>query len=189
MKDQDMRTVTSLIDEAADLCGSQSALARRLGLPRQQISAWKTGDEPISPENVALLCDVLELSGEETRRLAAIAIVANPKNAKKAEVLRRAFFVSLALGVVGLAQLAYTGETMAATPDRSGLWITEYTLCALIWLLLACRRRAGQRRTRSTTRAMTAASNTQITADFRSDPRLPDMARSYASILIGPRGF
>jgi DNA-binding transcriptional regulator YdaS (Cro superfamily) len=126
-----MRTVQSLIDEAAEVCKSRAALARRIGVHASQITCWSTGSEPISPENVALLCDVLQLSGEETRRLAALAIVANPKNLKRAEVLRRAFFVSLAAGAVGLALLTSPVEGMAETQANAQFLATLYTSCAI----------------------------------------------------------
>lgn len=119
-----MRTVQTLIDEAAAFCSGRTALARRIDVDPAQITKWANRTEPISPESVALLCDVLQLSGEETRRLAALAIVENPKNARKAERLRRAFFVSWAIGV-GFAPLAIPreGEAIAqgyedATGDR-----------------------------------------------------------------------
>lgn len=115
-----MRTVQSLIDEAIDLCkGNQSELARRIGMKPQDIQAMHAGRRPVSPETVGLLCDVLQLDGEEARRLAVEAIVGNPKNAEKAQVLRRAFFVAWALGVL-VCGFSATEETQAAAnSDRN----------------------------------------------------------------------
>lgn len=93
-----MRSVQTLIDEAVNFCQGQAELARRVGMTRQDIQHMQAGKRTVTPETVALICDVLELSGEEARRLAAEAIVANPKNADRREVLRRAFFVGLATG-------------------------------------------------------------------------------------------
>jgi len=95
-----MRTVQTLIDEAAEKCGGYTKLAERVGVSRQRISDFRHGRATVSPETLGALCDVAELDGEEARRLLAVLIVSNPKNQSRAEVLRRAFFVSLALGVV-----------------------------------------------------------------------------------------
>lgn len=95
-----MRTLQTLLDEARDFCRTDTELARRLGKSRTQIVAMRDGSEPLSPETVALLCDVLELSGEEARRLAALAIVENPKNAKRRAQLARAFLVCWVGGAV-----------------------------------------------------------------------------------------
>ena len=93
-----MRSVLSLLDEASKLCGSDAKLARRIGVPGHHPNEWRAGKRHISPVTVGLLADVMQLDGEEARRLAAEAIVSNPKNAERREVLRRAFFVSLATG-------------------------------------------------------------------------------------------
>lgn len=138
-----MRTVLSLIDEAIEICGSVTHLAQRIGVNRAQVACWRNGSEPISPESVALLCDVLELSGEETRRLAAEAIVANPKNAKRREALRRAFFVSGALGAVAFSLLAFHPSSYALTRTIERVCSMEYTLCAMVAALAKLARRYG----------------------------------------------
>lgn len=58
------------------------------------------GRRAISPEIVGLMCDVLELSGDEAREWLAISIIENPKNSSRAEVLRKAFFALWVAGVV-----------------------------------------------------------------------------------------
>lgn len=98
-----MRSVATLIDEAASKVGGDRRLADRTGLHPSEISDMRRGQKPLSPERVGLLCDVLELDGEEARRLLAEAVVLNAKSPTRKEVLRRAFFVSWALGVVVLA--------------------------------------------------------------------------------------
>lgn len=122
-----MRTVETLIDEASKACKGDAELARRIGKSRSQIAEMRKGTEPISPESVALLCDVLRLSGEEARRLAALAIVARAKPERQ-ETLRRAFFVCLALGAVG----AFLTAVMSSTPSQVVTQFTGYTLCAVL---------------------------------------------------------
>lgn len=94
-----MASVQTLIDLARVKCGTDAELARRVGVPRSHVAMWKSGVRPVSPETVATICDVLQLSGEECREWVAVAMVENPKNAKVADRLRRALFASLAVGV------------------------------------------------------------------------------------------
>lgn len=97
-----MRTVENLIDECAQMCGGDSKLAQRLGVPRQRVHEWRKAGERLQPEQIALLCDVLQVDGEEARRLLATASTAGAKPRYQA-VMRRAFFVCWALGVAVFA--------------------------------------------------------------------------------------
>lgn len=92
------------IDKAAKVCGSDRALARAMGVPEHHPHEWKTGKRPMSGESAALMADVLELDGEDARRLVAIAIVENPKNASRAERLKRALFACWVAGVAATLQ-------------------------------------------------------------------------------------
>lgn len=131
-----MRTVETLIDEASAFCGSDRKLCERTGIHPTQLSNMRAGRIPITPERVGLLCDVLELDGEEARRLLALAVVASAKDKSRAEVLRRAFFVSLALGVVWALQIDPVSMVEGATLAS----FTGYTLARIaLWL---CRARS-----------------------------------------------
>lgn len=87
-----MRTVQTLIEDCLALCGSQHALAVKLGSTQQDVHKWLTGKRPVSPVTVGQLCDLIHLDGDEARRLAAEAVIATAKPEKQG-VLRRAFFV------------------------------------------------------------------------------------------------
>lgn len=105
-----MRTVQTLIDECVLLCGGQSALARKLGIHQPEVSAMQRGARPVSGATVGMLCDLLELDGEESRRLLALAIVGAAPPEKQG-VLRRAFFVSWVTGAtIGLVGLMTPGD-------------------------------------------------------------------------------
>lgn len=110
-----MESVIALIDRAVQLCGSQAALARALGVYPADISDWKKGKRPVTPETVALICDVLQLPGEEARTLAAWAVIENAKNSSKREKLKRAFFGCWVAGVVALAQLMTPSDARASS--------------------------------------------------------------------------
>lgn len=117
-----MRTVQDLIDEAARLCGGQSALADRLGVSRQRVSEWRHGKRALTATTLAALLNLTEWPGEEARELLALIETEKAPEAAR-EALRRAFFVLLGLGVA-LAPLAPRAE--AATTDA-----TEYTSCSV----------------------------------------------------------
>lgn len=128
-----MRTVQILIDEAANLCRTDAELARRLGKTRSQIADMRSGRDPVSPETVALLCDLVQLPGEEARRLAAIAIVEAPRNAARKEALRRAFFVSWVDGALALLPCGNASATQGSNSRQlstvDSLYIVR-SLCA-----------------------------------------------------------
>lgn len=123
-----MERLKTLIDDAANLCGSDAELGRRIGKTRSQIADMRSGRHPISPETVALLADVVQISGEEARELAALAVIGNPKNADRQGVLRRAFFGSLALGAVAIG--IHPIDALALSV--SGRDLTPYILCAAL---------------------------------------------------------
>lgn len=82
----------TLIDKSIKLCGSQEALARRLKIKQQDIQQMKSGKRKISPATIGLLCNVLDIGREESRRLAVTAIVLNAKGHMQRE-LSKAFAV------------------------------------------------------------------------------------------------
>lgn len=122
-----MRSLQSLIDECAQLCGGQNALARRIGSSPGRVSNWKSGNVPIPPPMLAKLCDLLELDGDEARALLAHCETENPKHHSAREVMRRAFFGCVLAGVV-------VSSTLAVAPDDAisvAGYVSEYTL----WLV------------------------------------------------------
>lgn len=146
-----MESLRSLIDEAARVCGGYAALARALETTPQRVDQWKHGKRPITPETVALMCDLMQLPGEEARRLAALAIIENPKNAERAGVLRRAFFVCLATGGVALPQLF--GTTSHEGSDRRTVDTAIIVACLLLWHYAHRRWALQSAKPRSITRA------------------------------------
>lgn len=118
-----VKTVQTLIDMARARVGTDAALARRLGVPGHHPHEWRKGLRAVTPEVAAALCDVLELTGEEAREWVAVAIVENPKNAGKVELLKRALFACWVLGVGAL----FTTNDAKAT--EAGVSMTPSTEC------------------------------------------------------------
>jgi len=99
-----MRQMKTLIDMARAKFTSDAELARALNVPPNHIPEWRGQRRAVSAETAAALCDVLQLSGEECREWVAIAILENPKNSSRAEMLKRALFACWVVGVASLMQ-------------------------------------------------------------------------------------
>ena len=130
-----MRSLESLIDECAGLCGGQNALARRIGSTSGNVSSWKTGRVPIPAPMLAKLCDLAEIPGAEAREILAWCEVSNPKNSTIREVLRRAFFGCLMGGAVALLIQSSASETSLSEVSEIVSRFTLYTSCAITWWL------------------------------------------------------
>lgn len=77
----------------------------------------RNGTRPVSPETVALLREFLNVSAEECREAVARSICDNPKNADKADRLRRAFFALVLAVGAGLSALTPSGEQQNDEPQ------------------------------------------------------------------------
>jgi hypothetical protein len=125
-----MRSVQTLIDEAIKHAGGRTALARKLSelgppVSPQRVTNWANGHEYVSPETVGQLCDLLQIEGDEARRLLAVSIVQNPKNAKRATVLRRAFFVSWVYGIGVALMHPSNADATPMNADQPNLTVTR----------------------------------------------------------------
>ena len=114
-----MKSVKLLLDMCNEKCGSDAEVARRVGVPRSHVAMWRSGARPMSAETAAMLADILELPGEEAREWMAIAVIENPKNASRVEVLKRALFACWALGVVSLCMPSIDAHGMATNVAAS----------------------------------------------------------------------
>lgn len=122
-----MRTVQTLIDECVKLCGSQTALASRIGAKQQEVTRWATGKRPLSPATVGLLCDVLRLDGAEAQRLAAEATISTAAPEKQG-VLRRAFFAASGTGVACGVALLTASDVCVTTGQRVASAVIKLTM-------------------------------------------------------------
>jgi transcriptional regulator with XRE-family HTH domain len=108
-----VKSVKLLLDLCHEKCGSDAEVARRVGVPRSHVAMWRSGVRPVSAETAALLADILELPGEEAREWMAVAVIENPKNASRVEVLKRALFACWVLGGASLVTLFLAAPGMA----------------------------------------------------------------------------
>ena len=107
-----MKYEETLIDKASRVCGSYTALAKRMGIPVQNVSLMKAGKRPISPATAAELADI---AGEDARQAAIDAVIESAKGTRREGVLREILGKGLAAGVAGMLVFSYSGDSISAT--------------------------------------------------------------------------
>lgn len=107
-----MEYAKTLIDKASKVCGSDKALAERMGIYAADISHLRAGKRPLSPELAAELADI---AGEDAREAAIAAIIMRNENNRKGAVLREILGKALAAGVAGMLVFSYSGDSISAT--------------------------------------------------------------------------
>lgn len=117
-----MESVQPLIDKASKVCGGDSALAEKMGIPRQNVYLMRAGKRPISPATAAELADI---AGDDAREAAIAAVIESAKGTRREGVLREILGKAIAAGVAGLLVYSYSGdsistmETIAAKADTT----------------------------------------------------------------------
>ncbi len=111
-----MQHVLLLIDKASKVCGSDSALAKKLGIPRQNVYLMRKGKREISPATAAELADI---AGEDARQAAIDAVIESARGTRREGVLREILGKALAAGVAGALVFSYSGDSKAAMEIRA----------------------------------------------------------------------
>lgn len=117
-----MQSVKDLIDKASKVCGSDTALAERMGIERPNLSLMRSGKRAVSPATAAELADI---AGEDAREAAIAAVIESAKGTRREGVLREILGKAIAAGVAGLLVCSYndgsnsTTETIAAKADTT----------------------------------------------------------------------
>lgn len=113
-----MQALISLIDKASEMCGSDSALAKRMGIYQPDISALRNGRRPMSPEIAAELADI---AGEDARQAAIDAIIERSKGTRREGAMREILGKALAAGVAGVLVFSYSADSIL---DTASLYTT-----------------------------------------------------------------
>lgn len=115
-----------LIDKASSIAGSDYALAKTLGVPRQHVSAWRAGDRTATPADQALMAHVAGLDPVSTL---ARATVQQYEGKAKGDALMKALgkasrLTGAVAGFVGAVALLISGligpRDAIAAPALSG---------------------------------------------------------------------
>lgn len=107
-----MQYVKPLIDKAAEVCGSDSKLAERMGVHRVVIAEMRSGKRSISPATAAELADI---AGDDAREAAIAAILEGAKGTRREGVLRDILGKALAAGVAAMLVISYSDGSNSAT--------------------------------------------------------------------------
>jgi hypothetical protein len=137
-----MQDIKTLIDKASKVCGSDSALASRMGVKVQVISMLRHG-RPITPETAAELADI---AGESVKASVYQAMIERAAGTRREGVLREILGKSLLAGVAAMSLFSYAPEVKSETTYRPNvnkivnlIYIVEY---AIRWLKRPFRRLA-----------------------------------------------
>ena len=138
-----MNTGLSLLDRASEVCGSDSELARSMGLHRVVIAELRAGKRTFTPETSA---ELAAIAGLDAREAAIDAIIERSKGTRRWLVLREILGKGLAAGVAAMWLLSYENssnyDTATKTSDNqpvNSLYIVEYVKSVLrvVWVCFA----------------------------------------------------
>jgi DNA-binding transcriptional regulator YdaS (Cro superfamily) len=137
----------TLIDKASKRCGSDAALARKMGIYPADVSNLRAGKRPLSPE---LAAEIAEIAGEDARQAVIDAVIERNEGSKKGHILKEILGKVLAGGAAAVLVFSssvdsiYAMETIAKinlTVDNNIHRIYSRTRRALARLLAALRLR------------------------------------------------
>lgn len=133
-----MQTLKTLIDKASKVCGSDAALAERLGVAPQVVSMLRK-KRTITPCTAAELADI---AGDDAREAAIQSIIESAKGTRREGVISEILGKGVAAGVAVMCLFSYKaesthGEARETAPDKTvnSLYIVEYLLRTLTGLL------------------------------------------------------
>lgn len=118
-----MQEIKTLIDKASKVCGSDAALAYRMGVKAPVISMMRTGARTITPETAAELADI---AGESVKAAVYQAMIERSAGTRREGVLREILGKSLLAGVAAMLLFSYAPEVRAETVNSTGL-LNKYT--------------------------------------------------------------
>lgn len=113
-----MESVQTLIDKASEVCGSDSALAERMGIARQNVYLMKEGKRPISPATAAELADIAGVDVDYAMKLAVLESV---KGTRREAKLREILGKGLAAGAVAMLATSYSSAANASLGNEAQL--------------------------------------------------------------------
>lgn len=107
-----MKIAETLIDKASKVCGSDAALARRMGIYPADVSNLRAGKRPLSPELAAEIADV---AGEDARQAVIDAIIERNAAGRKGALLKEILGKAIAAGVAAMLVFSYNKDSISAT--------------------------------------------------------------------------
>lgn len=113
------------IDKAAEICGSQKALAERLEMPASHISDAKAGRRPLPKEKLAVLACLVDMEPAQLWELQEVANLPrrNPFLQTAGAVL--SLFVCVVLSLTGNEANAATARANAISQQPNTIHIVD----------------------------------------------------------------
>lgn len=130
-----MQELRTLIDKASKVCGSDSALARRMGIHQPTIAEMRSGKRSISPVTAAELADI---AGEDAREAAIAAVIESTKGTRREGAMREILGKALAAGVAGMLVISYSGDLNCCTEKttKTAIKVNSLYIVSLVLMLL-----------------------------------------------------
>lgn len=135
-----MPTWETLIDDAAQLCGGQNALARRLGASSGTLSSARSGRATLSREKLALLAELLHRDAAELWESQEVA------NLPRHNPFRRSVASALSALIAVILASVWPADSSAATTTYERISTLNTVYIVAHWRRLA--KRCGQARRR-----------------------------------------
>lgn len=118
-----MKLGQTLIDKASKNCGSDAALARKMGIYPADVSNLRAGKRALSPE---LAAEIAEIAGEDARQAVIDAVIERNLGTKKGSVLKEILGKVLAAGGVAVLAFFYSGDSISAMKSIAKNDLTIY---------------------------------------------------------------
>lgn len=99
-----MQEFKTLIDKASKMCGSDAALARRMGVHQPSIAEMRSGKRKISPVTAAELADI---AGEDAREAALYAVIESARGTRREVAMREILGKVRAAGEAAMLGTSY----------------------------------------------------------------------------------
>ena len=93
------------------MCGSDAALARRMGIYPADVSRLRAGKRPLSPE---LAAEIAEIAGEDARQAVIDAIIERNADSRKGALLREILGKARAAGGAAMCHISYSDDSISA---------------------------------------------------------------------------
>jgi len=113
-----MQVLQTLIDKAVKVCGSDQALADRIGIARPNVSLMRKGKRPISPATAVELADI---AGEDAKQAALDAVIESVKGTRREEVIKAILGKELAAGAAAVLAISYKEGSILGTETSDNL--------------------------------------------------------------------
>ena len=121
-----MQSWQTLIDDAAQMCGSQNELARRIGCQSGQLSQARKGKTPLSREKLALLAELLHVDPAELWEAQELANMPRRNPFRRGIATTAAALMAVILAGLAPADSSATTTAYARSFEQQKIYIVAH---------------------------------------------------------------